>query len=65
MDCGTLRIGRWIYQEMGKYADFVVLDRNPLKVDPDEFREIIVRGGLITYSDIPEYDRVEPPGKAD
>jgi predicted amidohydrolase YtcJ len=53
--------------EVGKYADFVVLDRNPLKVDPDEIRHIevlaTVRGGLITYSDVPEYDRVKPPGE--
>ena len=51
--------------EVGKFADFVVLERNPLKVDPDEIRNIhvmaTVRGGLITYSDAPEYDRVEPP----
>jgi hypothetical protein len=53
--------------ETGKFADFVVLDRNPLKVDPDEIRNIsvlaTVRGGLITYSDVPEYDRIQPPGK--
>ena len=53
--------------EAGKFADFVVLDRNPLKVDPDEIRNIhvmaTVRGGLITYSDVPEYDRIKPPGK--
>lgn len=51
--------------EAGKFADFVVLDKNPLKIDPDEIRNIrvlvTVRGGLITYSDIPDYDRVEPP----
>lgn len=51
--------------EAGKYADFVVLDRNPLKIDPDEIRDIrilaTVRGGMITYSDVPEYDRVDPP----
>ena len=53
--------------EVGKYADFVVLDRNPLKVDPDEIRNIrvlvTVRGGLITYFDAPEYDRTVPPGE--
>ena len=53
--------------EAGKYADFVVLDRNPLKVDPDEIRNIhvlaTVRGGQVTFSDVPEYDRVVPPGK--
>lgn len=58
-DAGTL--------EAGKFADFVVLDRNPLKVDPDEIRNIdvlaTVRGGLITYSDVPEYDRVKPPSE--
>lgn len=52
--------------EAGKFADFVVLDRNPLKVDPDQIRNIrvlaTVRGGLITYSDVPEYDRDDPPG---
>lgn len=53
--------------EVGKFADFVVLDKNPLKIDPNEIRNIhviaTVRGGLITYSDIPEYDRDNPPGK--
>ena len=52
--------------EVGKFADFVVLDRNPLKIAPDEIRNVrvlaTVRGGMITYSDVPEYDRVEPPG---
>ena len=51
--------------EVGKFADFVVLDRNPLKIAPDEIRNIrvlaTVRGGMITYSDVPEYDRIEPP----
>lgn len=53
--------------EVGKFADFVVLDRNPLRIDPDEIRNIrvlaTVRGGLITYSDVPEYDRIDPPGR--
>lgn len=52
--------------ETGKFADFVVLDRDPLKVDPDEIRNIhvlaTVRGGMITYTDVPEYDRIDPPG---
>ena len=52
--------------ESGKFADFVVLDRNPLKVDPAEIRNIgvlaTVRGGMITYFDVPEYDRDDPPG---
>ena len=51
--------------EVGKYADFVVLDQNPLTVDPREIRKIkvlaTVRGGRITYSDVPEYDRITPP----
>lgn len=53
--------------EAGKYADFVVLDRNPLKIDPDDIRKIhvlaTVRGGMITCSDVPEYDRIDPPGE--
>jgi len=52
--------------EVGKFADFVVLDRNPLKVDTDEIRDIrvlvTVRGGKVTFSDVPEYDRIDPPG---
>ncbi len=52
--------------EVGKYADFVVLDRNPLKVDADEIRDIdvlvTVRGGVITFADVPVYDRDDPPG---
>lgn len=52
--------------EVGKFADFVVLDRNPLKIAPDEIRNVrvlaTVRGGMITYSDVPEYDRIDPPG---
>jgi len=49
---------------VGKFADFVVLEKNPLKVDPDEIRNIrvltTVLGGRITFSDVPEYDRVDP-----
>lgn len=52
---------------VGKYADMVVLDKNPLKVDTDAIRDIrvvtTIRGGTITYTEIPEYDRVDPPGK--
>ena len=51
--------------EVGKFADFVVLDKNPLKVDEDIIRDLrivaTVRGGRVTYADTPEYDRVEPP----
>ncbi|MEA2049071.1 MAG: amidohydrolase family protein [Campylobacterota bacterium] len=51
--------------EVGKFSDFVVLDKNPLKVDKNEIRNIriaaTVRGGLITYADTPEYDRDAPP----
>jgi len=40
--------------EVGKLADYVVLDKNPLKVDSTELRDInvltTVRGGLTTYS---------------
>ena len=40
--------------EVGKYADFVVLERNPLKVDPDDFRNISIEstvlGGRETYA---------------
>ena len=52
--------------EVGKFADFVVLDRNPLKINPDLIRDIrvlaTVRGGKVTFSDVPEYDRIDPPG---
>ena len=41
--------------EVGKYADFVVLDHNPLKVDPDDIRNIRVEstvlGGRETFAD--------------
>jgi predicted amidohydrolase YtcJ len=51
--------------EVGKYADMVVLDQNPLKVSQDEIRKIKVvttfRGGLITFTEIPEYDHDDPP----
>ena len=51
--------------EVGKYADFVVLDRNPLKIDVKDIRHLrvvgTVCGGRLTYADTPEYDRVEPP----
>jgi predicted amidohydrolase YtcJ len=50
--------------EVGKFADFVVLDSNPLKIDPDKIRYIrvltTVRGGTITFSDTPEYNRKDP-----
>ena len=50
--------------EVGKLADFVVLDRNPLEIDPVDIRNIrvfaTVLGGRVTYSDLPEYDRVRP-----
>ena len=51
--------------EVGKFADFVVLDQNPLKIDSDEIRDIrvlaTVCGGKLTFSDVPEYDRIDPP----
>jgi predicted amidohydrolase YtcJ len=51
--------------EVGKYADMVVLDKNPLKVDTDAIRKIRVlttmRGGVITYTEVPEYDHVDTP----
>lgn len=50
--------------EVGKFADFVVLDSNPIKIDPLKIRDIqivaTVMGGRITYSDTPPYDRVTP-----
>ena len=52
--------------EVGKLADFVVLDRNPLKVDPDAIRTIHVKatvcGGRVTFADTPEHDHVVYPG---
>jgi predicted amidohydrolase YtcJ len=49
----------------GKWADLVILDRNPLKVNPDELRNIrvitTVRGGLMTYSEMTSYDHDDPP----
>ena len=49
--------------EVGKLADFVILDKNPLKVDSDEIRNInvltTVRGGLITFSSGSGLDRGE------
>lgn len=51
--------------EVGKYADFVVLDLNPLKVDVDTIPSIKIKatvmGGKLVYSDIANYDRVQPP----
>jgi hypothetical protein len=42
-------------------------DRNPLKVPQDEIRKIKVmttfRGGLIAFTEIPEYDHDDPPVK--
>lgn len=54
--------------EVGKFADFVVLDRNPLTVDPDEIRNIkiyaTICGGRVTYVDIPDHDHVDYPGSS-
>lgn len=51
--------------EVGKFADFTVLDKNPLKVDNKDIRHIrvvgTVCGGRLTYADTPEYDRDAPP----
>ncbi len=44
--------------EIGKYADFVVLNKNPLKVHTDAIRDIevltTVLGGRLTFADYPE-----------
>jgi len=44
--------------EEGKLADYVVLDKNPLKIDPTEIRDVrvltTVLGGRVTYSNAPE-----------
>jgi predicted amidohydrolase YtcJ len=50
--------------EVEKFTDFVVLDGNPMTVDPDEIRNIpivaTVMGGRTTYLNTPVYDRVKP-----
>jgi predicted amidohydrolase YtcJ len=55
-DAGTL--------EVGKLADFVILDQNPLKIDPRDIRDVrvlaTVLGGRVTYSEMEPYDRVDP-----
>jgi predicted amidohydrolase YtcJ len=55
-DAGSLAVG--------KLADFVVLGQNPLEIDPADIRHIrvlaTVLGGHVTYSDLPQYDRVRP-----
>ena len=33
--------------ETGKYADFTILDANPLKGDPDRIKEIGVVGTIV------------------
>jgi predicted amidohydrolase YtcJ len=44
--------------EEGKLADYVVLDKNLLKIDPTEIRDVrvltTVMGGRVTYSNAPE-----------
>ncbi|GAM75379.1 metal-dependent hydrolase [Vibrio ishigakensis] len=46
--------------EVGKYADFVVIDANPLSVEPTSIRNIQVQGtvmnGNVTYSGLDELD---------
>lgn len=50
--------------EKGKFADFVVLDKNPLTIPSNEIRNIhvlsTVLGGRVTYSDLPKYNRINP-----
>jgi predicted amidohydrolase YtcJ len=52
--------------EVGKFADFVVLNHNPLKVEPDAIKNLriiaTVRGGRLTYATTVPYDRIDPPG---
>jgi len=38
--------------KVGKYADFVVLDRNPLKVSPDQLRDIQVQRTVVAGQDV-------------
>lgn len=42
--------------EVGKFADMVVLDKNPLKVNKEEIHKIkvltTVRGGLVTFAEV-------------
>jgi predicted amidohydrolase YtcJ len=50
--------------EVGKLADFLVLDRNPLTVDAGNIRNVkvmaTVMGGRVTFSRDPVYDSVHP-----
>lgn len=39
--------------EPGKYADFTVLERNPLEVPPDEIDEIAVLGTWLAGAPVP------------
>lgn len=52
--------------EVGKFADYVILDQNPLKVNPNDIRNIrvlaTIRGGTTIYFETPVYDRDEVPG---
>ncbi|HQN67977.1 MAG TPA: amidohydrolase family protein, partial [Smithellaceae bacterium] len=38
--------------EPGKYADFVILDRNPLKVNPDSLRDIRVLNTFVNGNEV-------------